>query len=96
MNANCFPLTVLLVISAIALTDDNDAPKDQPKFKIATKRKDDAVKAWAGKDKTVFDVKSPFGISQAVIERESEKWPHAVEVRCTSRAWRAFGCPTAR
>ena len=36
-------------------------------FKITMKRKDDAVEVRAGRDRTVFSVKSPFGISQAVL-----------------------------
>ena len=75
-------LVLLLVIGGIALADDGDAPRDQPaKFKITTKRKDDAVEVQADKDKTVFDVKSPFGISQAVIEREGARWPDVVALR---------------
>jgi hypothetical protein len=72
----------LLFISGIVFADDGDTPKDQPaKFKITTKRKDDTVEVQADKDKTVFSVKSPFGISQAVIERVEEKWPDAVVLR---------------
>jgi hypothetical protein len=68
MKTNLIPLAVLLVICGIALADDGDAPKDQPaKFKITTRRKDDTVEVRADMDKTLFTVKSPFGISQAVI-----------------------------
>jgi hypothetical protein len=75
-------LAVLLIVSGIALADDGDAPKDQPaKFKITTKRKDDSVEVRSDKDQTVFAVKSPYGISQAVIEREDDKWPEAVVLR---------------
>ncbi len=82
MKISSIPLAVLLVSSSIALADDGDTPKDQAaKFKITTKRKDDAVEVRADTDKTVFTVKSPFGISQAVIEREGEKWPDAVVLR---------------
>jgi hypothetical protein len=49
--------------------------EEQPtKFEITTKRKDDAVEVRVEKDRTVFSVKSPFGISQSVIERQGEKW----------------------
>src|SRR5262249_48907482 len=66
MKIGLISLVVLLVICRIAVGDDGDAPKDQPaKFKITTKRKDDSVEVRADKDKTVFAVKSPFGISQA-------------------------------
>jgi len=46
-----------------------------------TKRDTDKVEVRADKDKTVFIVKSPFGISQAIIERTDEKWPDAVMLR---------------
>ena len=65
-----------------ALADDGDAPKkDAAKFKITTRRKDDAVEVQGDKDRTVFDVTSPFGISHAVIEREGDEWPKAVVLR---------------
>jgi hypothetical protein len=77
-----FPLAVLLAVSALALAEGGDAPlKDADTFKIATRRPDDAVEVKSDKDKTVFDVKSPFGISQAVIERVGEEWPKAVVLR---------------
>jgi hypothetical protein len=45
------------------------------KLKITTRRKDDAVEVRWDKGKAVFVVKSPFGISQAVIERGEATWP---------------------
>jgi hypothetical protein len=82
MKTSRIPLAVLLVISGIALAGDGDEPKDQPaRFKITTRRKDDGVEVRADKDKTVFSAKSPFGISQAVIEREEDAWPEAVVLR---------------
>jgi hypothetical protein len=82
MRRRLVPLAVLLTVSGIALADNGDAPKDQPaKFKVTTKRKDDSVEVRAEKDKVVFSVKSPFGIGQAVIERQEATWPKAVVVR---------------
>jgi hypothetical protein len=93
MKASCFPLAVLLVVSGIALADDGDAPKDQPaKFKITTKRKDDTVEVQSEKDKTLFIMKSPFGISQAVIEREGEKWPDAAQLQRDQRRLAMHRC----
>jgi hypothetical protein len=91
MNASRIPLAVLLAISGIALADDGDAPKDQPaKFKITTRRKDDAVEVRADMDKTMFTVKSPFGISQAVIERAGDKWPEVVVLRLHLKGLSSF------
>ena len=61
-----------LLVAASGLAADDEQPT---KFKITTKRKDDAVEFRAEKDRAVFSVKSPFGISQAVIERTDDKWP---------------------
>jgi hypothetical protein len=91
MKARRIPLFVLLIISGSALADDGDVPSDQPaKFKITTKRKDDTVEVRADKEKTVFGVKSPFGISQAVIEREAETWPAAVVLRLHLKGLESF------
>ncbi len=55
---------VVGLLSASALADDGDA-----KFRITTKRKDDAVEVRANKGKALFIIQSPFGVSQAVIDR---------------------------
>jgi hypothetical protein len=39
------------------------------------------VEVKVEQDRTVFAVKSPFGISQAVIERQEATWPKAVVLR---------------
>jgi hypothetical protein len=69
-------VALVLLVSAGGLAFD-----PPPKFKITTRRKDDSVEVRADKDQTLFTVKSPFGISQAVIERADDKWPDAVVLR---------------
>jgi hypothetical protein len=70
------------VISGTAVADDSDGPQDQPgAFKITARREDDRVEVLADKGKTLFNVRSPFGISQAVIERQQASWPDAVVLR---------------
>ena len=71
-------LLVLAVAATCAVAAGDDKP---PPFKITTKRDTDKVEVLADKDKTVFIVKSPFGISQTVIERQEEKWPETVVLR---------------
>jgi hypothetical protein len=91
MKTRHLPLAVLLVISGIALAGDGEAPKDQPaKFKITTKRKDESVAVKAEKDKTVFTVTSPSGISQAVIERQEATWPKALVLRLHLKGLESF------
>lgn len=72
-----FFLAAFVGMMSVATAGDNKAPK----FKVTTKRDTDTVDVRADKDKTVFNVKSPFGISHAVIERTGEKWPDAVVLR---------------
>ena len=84
-------LVLLLVISGIAVAGDGDAPRGQPaRFKITTRRKEDGVEAKAEKDRAVFAVKSPFGISQAVIERVEDTWPKSVVLRLHLKGLESF------
>jgi hypothetical protein len=71
-------LLVMGLLPVLAGADDGTAPT---RFKTTTRRKDDAVEVQANKKKALFIIKSPFGISQAVIERTDEKWPDAVVLR---------------
>jgi hypothetical protein len=82
MRTSLILLVALVTMSSFPLADFGAAPQGQPAaFKITTKRRDDSVEVRADKDKTLFVIKSPFGISQAVIERQEEKWPDAVVLR---------------
>ena len=66
------------------------ASYDQPKFKITTKKPDDTVEVRPDKDKTLFIVKSPSGISQAVIERQDDTWPKVVVLRLHLKGLESF------
>jgi hypothetical protein len=69
-------LTILLAMSGIAFSADGDSSQEpSERFKITTKRKDDSVVVNADKDQTILMVKSPFGISQATVERQEARWP---------------------
>jgi hypothetical protein len=57
------------------------AEGEQPRFKVTTKKQDDSVEVRAEKDKALFVVKSPSGISQAVIEPQDGNWPQDVVLR---------------
>jgi hypothetical protein len=73
----------LFVVAAFLSTMEAVTAEDDltPPFKITTKREKDRVEVKAEKDKVVFSVHSPFGISHAVIERAGETWPAAVVLR---------------
>jgi hypothetical protein len=82
MRAFPFLLASLLALGIFAPADDRDAPGEPPAgFRITTRRADDAVAVRAERDRTVVAVRSPFGISQAVLERLGDTWPQAVVLR---------------
>lgn len=82
---------VLLAVSSFAFANDADGHKDQPtKFKITTRKKDDTLAVQVNKEKIVFVVKSPSGISQAVIERLEESWPKVVVSRLHLKGLESF------
>ncbi len=68
-----FVATVLTVGCASAV--------DESPFRITTKRDDDRIGVTFRDDKAVISVHSPFGISQAVIERKDKKWPDSITLR---------------
>ena len=57
------------------------ATDDTPTFKITSKRSDNRVEVKTENAKVVFDIRSPFGISNATIERTNEQWPDKVVVQ---------------
>lgn len=69
-------LLVLAVTVTTATADD-----EQPPFKITTKRDNDRIEVKAEMNKTIFSVYSPFGISNAAIERTGDKWSDAKVLR---------------
>ena len=73
-----FLISGLLFLAVAVTTTTAD---DTPPYKITTKRDNDRVEVKAEKDKVVFIVKSPFGISNAAIERTGEKWADSVVLR---------------
>jgi hypothetical protein len=57
---------------------------------VTLRRSDDTAEVTTERDKAIFSVKSPFGISQAVIERLGPKWPKAVVLRLHLKALEHF------
>jgi hypothetical protein len=78
--------TALAVLALDALAGKDSSNK----FKVTTKRKDDTMEVKSEKDKTLFIIKSHFGISRADIEREGEKWPDAVLLRLHLKGLESF------
>ena len=71
-------MNAALLLLGITATLTVASAGDTPRFKITSQKQDDTVEVRADKDKTLFVVKSPFGISQAVIERHDDAWPKVV------------------
>lgn len=70
------------IFLALCLTSYAAAATQQlSKFNITLKKSDDTVKVQTDKDKTTFVIKSPSGISQAVIERQENNWPNTVVLK---------------
>ena len=84
-------LVVLAVAVASATAGDGIPP-----FKITTKRDDDRVAVKLENEKVVFSVHSPFGISNAAIERTDEKWPDAVVLRLYLKGLENFRVTNAK
>jgi hypothetical protein len=87
MKAAVVVLACLVCLSSLALAGDDTQPA---RFKITTRRADDAVEVRFEKDRTVFSVTSPFGISQALIERTDDVWPRAVVLRLHLKGLESF------
>ena len=73
------PGFVVVMAAVVSLGCTNAV--DEPHFKITTKRDNDKVDFRIERDKTVFSVHSPFGISQTDVERSNKNWPDTVTLR---------------
>ncbi len=80
----CCLLGIVLVCTQpeqVGAADKDAPPKPADAFKITNKKADDAVAVEGDKDKIIFDVTSPSGISDTLIARKDDKWPATVVVR---------------
>ncbi|MEJ7592079.1 MAG: hypothetical protein WKF77_11055 [Planctomycetaceae bacterium] len=73
-------LAIVAVMVSVLSTGCTNAV-DEPQFKITTKRDNDMVDFKVERDRTVFSIQSPFGISQTVIERTHGTWSDVVMLR---------------
>ena len=74
-------ITLLLLPAIVGMTNIVTAYGDDPPFRITTKRDNDKVEVKVERDKAKVSIHSPFGISQAEIERRGENWPDSVTLR---------------
>ena len=73
-------LAIVAVMAAVLSTGCTDVVKET-QLKITTKRADDRVDVKVEKDRMIFSVRSPFGISQTVIESTNGTWSDIVILR---------------
>jgi hypothetical protein len=81
---------LLVSLTGLAVAVSTVIAADTPPFKITPKRDDDRVEVKTDKDKTICSIHSPFGISNAVIERSGDKWPDAVVLRLQLKGLESF------
>ena len=74
-------LKYLAIVFVTFLSVGCASAAEDPQFKITTKRDNDRVEVTAENDKAVISIRSPFGICQAVIERNDKDWPETVILR---------------
>ena len=79
-------LTVVLMATLNCIADDP--------FKITTKRSDDCIDVKSKDDKAMFVIRSPFGISNATIERTTEQWPDKVVIQLRLKGLESFKLST--
>ena len=78
-------LVIVGMMSAVTAADDK-----QPQFKITTMRDNDTVEFKVEKDKVIFSIHSPVGISNAVVERTNDQWPDTVVLRLHLKGLESF------
>jgi hypothetical protein len=81
---------LVCISNVIGSLEGVDAKNPTGWFKIKARKKDDAIDVQGGKDKTILVVKSPSGISNAVIERQTESWPKSVVLRLHLKGLESF------
>ena len=74
-------IALLLLFSILGMTNIATAYGEDRPLKIITRRGDDTAEVNVEKDKTTVSIHSPFGISQAAIERNGQSWPDVLNMR---------------
>ena len=84
-------LVAFLVVHGLTVWGKNEDPKKSTRnFKTTTRKKDDTIDVRSDMDRTLFIVKSPSGISQAIIERQADSWPKTVGLRLHLKGLESF------
>jgi hypothetical protein len=81
MKSTGFAVMVMLGVSAGAA---------EPELRVTTAKADDAAEVKVEAGRAVVALRSPSGISRAVVERRAEKWPAAVVLRLHLKGLESF------
>ncbi len=82
MRAATASLLLTLAVASHGLGTLAGASDEPPaRFTVTTRKADDTVAVGGDRERTTFDVRSPSGISRAVVERTGDAWPKVVVVR---------------
>jgi hypothetical protein len=71
-------LLTVFVVSLVLGTPAGASDDPPARFTVTTRKADDTVAVGGDRERTVFDVRSPSGISRAVVERAGDAWPKVV------------------
>lgn len=71
----------LLGSMLILVGQDDRIAAGPPPFRVVLRRSQDTCAIRTDAEKTTFVIRSPFGIGQASIERQTDHWPRAVVIR---------------
>lgn len=74
-------IPLLLLSGIVGMTNIATADGDDPPFRITTKRNGDKVEVKVENDKATVAIRSPLGISQAVVECRGDNWPTTLLLR---------------
>lgn len=70
-----------VLFAALFLASPMVCPDIDPAIKCTLKRSDDQARVVTSKENTLVSIHSPFGISEAVMERTGECWPERVVLK---------------
>ncbi len=80
---------ISIAVSLVVLFSNMNFFNDEP-FKITLKRSDDRIEVMSQDGKAVFVIRSPFGISNATIQRATDEWPDKVVIQLRLKGLESF------
>ncbi|MCM2370522.1 hypothetical protein [Aporhodopirellula aestuarii] len=79
--------TVISTACMVLVSANEDAASP---FSITVRHVDDSIKVQSEDERTIFSIRSPRGIGQAEIRRETDSWPQHVVLRLHLKGLEGF------